>query len=152
MSAWRTFGRMTWKQRRLLAETVLWLAIARLMVVAVPFRRLSRRLGTQGRESSTEVHGESTQALVREIVWSLQAASRRLPWRCACIEQGIAGKMMLRRRAIGSTLYLGVARAGEGESQASAHAWLRSGPLVLTGAAGRDWYTVVSTFADIDES
>jgi hypothetical protein len=150
MSAWRTFGRLTWAKRRLLAEAVFCLALARLSVLTVPFRRLSRRLGTHGRESSTEAHAAPTVRVLGEIVWSLQAASRRLPWRCACLEQGIAGKIMLRRRGIASTLYLGVAREAQAGSAAAAHAWLRSGHFVVTGAAGRERYTVVATFADED--
>ena len=148
MSAWRTFGQLTWARRRLLAEAVLCLAVARASVLSVPFRHISRRLGTHGRESSAAAHAAPTLAVVGDIVWSLQAASRRLPWRCACLEQGIAGKMMLRRRRIASTLYLGVARADDDVREVTAHAWLRSGPLLITGAAGHDRYTVVSSFAD----
>jgi transglutaminase superfamily protein len=148
MTAWRTFAQLTWARRRLLVEAVLCLAVARLAVVAMPFRKLSRRLGAHGRESSTDIHAPPTLRIVADIVWALEAASRRLPWRCACIEQGIAAKMMLSRRSIASTLYLGVARVDEGEGRAAAHAWLRSGPFVVTGAAGHDRYTVVSTFAD----
>lgn len=152
MSAWRTFGNLTWARRRLLAEAVLCLGVARLAVVAIPFRRLSRRLGSHGKESSTDVHAAPTLRIVADVAWSLEAASRRLPWRCACIEQGLAAKMMLRRRRISSTLYLGVARAAEGDCRATAHAWLRSGPFVITGAAARDRYTVVSTFSDGDDA
>lgn len=152
MNAWRTFGRLTWADRRLLAEAALCLALARLSVLSIPFRHLSRRLGTRGRESSTAAHAVPTVRILRDVVWSLQATSRRLPWRCACLEQGIAGKMMLRRRSIASTLYLGVAREGEAGSHATAHAWLRSGHFVITGAAGRERYTVVATFADEDDA
>ena len=152
MSAWRTLRRLTWGDRRLLAEAVLSLAAARLLVLSTPFRRLSRRLGTRGRESSTAAHTEAGLRALREVAWALQAAARRLPWRCACLEQGIAGKMMLRRRGMASTLYLGVAREGEAGSPATAHAWLRSGPVVITGAAGRERYAVVATFADGDDA
>lgn len=150
MTAWRTFGRLTWGDRRLLAEAAFCLAVARLLVLSLPFRRLSRRLGTRGRESSTAAHGEATSRALGRVVWALQATARRLPWRCACLEQGIAGKMMLGRRGIASTLYLGVAREGEAGSRATAHAWLRSGHVVITGAAGRERYAVVATFGDED--
>jgi hypothetical protein len=152
MSAWRTFGRLTWADRRLLAEAVLCLGLARLSVLSIPFRHLSRRLGAHGRESSTVAHAGPTIRMLRDVMWSLQATSRRLPWRCACIEQGIAGMMMLRRRSIASTLYLGVAREGQAGAHATAHAWLRSGHLVVTGAAGRERYTVVATFSDEDDA
>ena len=58
--------------------------------------------------------------------------------------------MMLRRRGLPSTLYLGVARDGEAGSGARAHAWLRSGHVVVTGGAGREQFTVVASFADED--
>jgi transglutaminase superfamily protein len=152
MTAWRTFGRLTWGDRRLLAEAVCCLAAARLLVLSLPFRHLSRRLGARGRESAPAAHAEATARALRRVVWALRAAARRLPWRCACLEQGIAGKMMLRRRGVASTLYLGVAREGEAGSSATAHAWLRSGDFVVTGGAGRERYTVVATFADEDDA
>jgi hypothetical protein len=54
--------------------------------------------------------------------------------------------MMLKCRGVHSTLYLGVAK--EGEKGLSAHAWLRSGTLVLTGGPGKERFTVISTFAE----
>jgi len=146
MTALRTFGRLAWADRRLLAEAAICLAAARAMVLTIPFRRLSSRLGTAGRETSAAAPPEATTDTLRKVRWALQATSRRLPWRCACLEQGIAGKAMLRRRGIASTLYLGVAR--EADARATAHAWLRSGPLVITGAAGRERFTVVAAYAD----
>ncbi|MBD0318779.1 MAG: lasso peptide biosynthesis B2 protein [Gemmatimonadetes bacterium] len=144
MTALRAFARLGGAERRLFAEAVLCLAAARLTVLSIPFRHLSRRLGAHGRESSTAALDPATARALREVMWSLQVTTRRLPWRCACLEQGVAGKMMLRRRGIASTLYLGVAR-GDGPT---AHAWLRSGPYVITGDAGRERYTVVATYAD----
>ncbi len=148
MTAWRTLGRLSWADRRLLAEAAFCLAAARAMVLSVPFRHLSSRLGTSGRETPTAAPADATTDALRKVRWAVQAAGRRLPWRCACLEQGIAGKMMLRRRGIASTLYLGVAR--DPDSRGTAHAWLRSGPLVITGALGRERFAVVATFADED--
>ena len=151
MSTYGAFARLSWADRRLLVEAVLCLAVARLWVLLIPLRLLSRRLGRRGGESSIAAHSDATARMLAHITWSLQAISHRLPWRCACIEQGIAAKRMLRRRRIASTLYLGVARSPEPDSQPTAHAWLRSGPLFITGAPSHEQYTVVSSFADEDE-
>jgi hypothetical protein len=62
--------------------------------------------------------------------------------------QALAAKIMLTRRGICSTLYLGAAKAGEG---LAAHAWLRSGSVIVTGGPGRERFTVISTFADRGE-
>src|SRR3954468_22981621 len=100
MSTFGAFARLSWADRRLLVEAVLWLAVARLSVLFIPLRLLSSRLGRRGGESSMEAHSDASARILAQIMWSLQAISRRLPWRCACMEQGIAAKMMLRRRRI----------------------------------------------------
>ena len=56
----------------------------------------------------------------------------------------IAGMKMLERRKIESTLYMGTARNKQGHMMA--HAWLRSGKLIVTGADTMDQYTVVGVF------
>jgi hypothetical protein len=50
---------------------------------------------------------------------------------------------MLRRRGIHSTLYLGVDRA----TGFDAHAWVRVGRVIVTGAPEHRRFSVVSTFA-----
>lgn len=129
----------------LLAEAAGWLVAARLAVLVVPFRILSPRLGTHMAESPAEDDDRRGETL-RRVGWALRAISRHVPWRSACLEQGLAGKMMLRRRGVPNTLYLGVAR--DPSARVQAHAWLRSGGLVVSGADGRERFTVVSTFAD----
>lgn len=53
--------------------------------------------------------------------------------------------MMLRRRQIPSTLYLGVAKKEDGDL--NAHAWLRTGDAIILGGGGLERFSVVSTFA-----
>jgi len=72
--------------------------------------------------------------------------SRHLPWESKCLVQAISGKMMLRRRQIPSTLYLGVAKKEDGDL--NAHAWIRCGDRILTGARGHRQFTVVASFGD----
>jgi hypothetical protein len=77
---------------------------------------------------------------------AVQRAARNLPWECQCLVQAVAGKAMLRRRGLPSTLYLGVAK--DEDAKLCAHAWLRCGNVILTGREGADRFTVVSTFGD----
>lgn len=109
------------------------------------FPALSRCLGVRMHES-THDDEEADRAVLHRVRWAIGAVSRRAPWRCMCLEQSVAAKMMLRRRGIASTLYLGVAR-DSGES-IQAHAWLRSGSAYVTGGETRSLYTIVSTFAE----
>lgn len=124
------------------AEAIAYLALARVAVIALPFRLIARRLGTRQAETPAVagVHPAS-----RHVAWAIAAASRRMPWRTECLEQAIAAKAMLRRRGIASTLYLGMLR-----DPVAAHAWLRVGDLNVTGGQDVARYAVVASFADID--
>src|SRR5688572_13040102 len=107
---------MSWADRGLLVEATLRLAAARLALLLLPFRFLSPHLGAPMQETGEE---NTDPVLLRRVAWAVGAVSRRAPWRCQCLEQGIAAKMMLRRRRLANTLYLGVAR---GDQQIEAHA------------------------------
>lgn len=146
-SPWRTLLAISWADRFLLLETIVWLGIARVAVLLVPFKRLSTRLG-QAMAETPSTDDDSRRDSLRRIRWALDVMSRRAPWRCKCLERGIAGKMMLRRRGVPNTLYLGIARSSDPARHAlDAHAWLRSGSYFVTGGEDHDRYTVVSTFA-----
>lgn len=126
----------------LLAEAVVSLAIARLAIVTIPFRRIAPRLGRAGVESGPEyVRADE----LERISWALWAAGSRLPWRCKCLEQGFAAKLMLRRRKVPHTLYLGARHAQVG---LDTHAWVRSGVTAVTGGTG-DGFAIVASYADL---
>lgn len=133
-------GRRTSAADRLLAaEALLWLAAARLLVIALPFRALAR-LAERSR-TGTDTPAPQT---VRKIAWALNAAGARAPWRCKCLERAIGGTIMLRLRRYPATLLLGVARPAPG-GELKAHAWLRCGELPVVGEeAPVDDYAVVA--------
>ncbi len=70
--------------------------------------------------------------------------SRYTFWESMCLVQAIAALKMLERRGVASTLYLGTSRGASGEMLA--HAWLRSGPIYLTGFEQMRKFTVVALF------
>ncbi len=139
------FRQLSWADRLLLLEATVWLALVRLALLTVPFRRIAPRLGTLQHESATAVPSPTVQSASR-IGWAVRAMARRTPWESACLAQAISAKAMLRRRHIHSTLYLGVAKNKTQPMQA--HAWLRCGAAILTGAAGHEQYTILSSFAE----
>lgn len=141
----RRFFRRSWRDRLLLIEATVWLGLARLAIAALPFRWLAPYLGQQQRESPTTDVPDPHEH-VRRISRAVATMSWHAPWQSTCLAQAMAAKMMLRRRGIYSTLYLGVAK--DGEEGLVAHAWLRSGTTILTGEPGWERFTVVSTFAE----
>ena len=144
----RTFKavwRLSWREWRLLAEAGGCLVAARLAVWFVSFRRLATGLGDKMAESPAE-DTEAQRDRAALIGWAVEALGRRLPWMSQCLVQAVAATWMLQRRRIPSTLYFGLAKDTGGELQA--HAWVRSGTQVLTGAKERHAFTVVATFAE----
>lgn len=138
------FFKRSGPDRHLFVEAFCCLAIARLVLIAVAFRYIAPFLGQLRAESPR--HDALAATLATRISWAVQTAGRFTPWKSPCLVQAIAGKMMLKRRKIPSTLYLGVAKhANEG---LSAHAWLRCGDRILTGGALKEQFTVVSTFGE----
>jgi hypothetical protein len=145
VSRLRKFLGLTPAHRRLLLEAAVWLGVARLAILTLPFRRIAPYLG---RHMAQSPHGLESQRqdLVERTSWAVQTASRHLPWECTCLAQAMAGKAMLKRRGVPSTLYLGLAKAGEAQLQA--HAWLRCGERILTGWQGMGEFAVIATFAE----
>lgn len=137
------FLRLSWPERRLLAGAVFALGAARLLIVALPFRRFARILGQVQTESPAETSPER-EGWLEKLKWAIAAAASRLPWRCLCLEQAVAAGLILRWTGIPYTIYFGTVRV---ERDLEAHAWLQTGGLILTGARGRERFVVVSKFS-----
>ena len=80
------------------------------------------------------------------IAWAVRTASRYTPWESKCLAQAMAARMMLKRRRFPTTIYLGVLK--DDKAGLKAHAWIRCGERILTGAQGHGQFTVVATFGD----
>lgn len=131
-------------KRWLLLEAILWLGLARAAVVVLPLRWIMVGLGQSiGIATSTaQLVGNSE---LQGVAWAISVASRRTPWQSNCLAQALAGQIMLRRRGIASTLYLGVMK--EGPNMLVAHAWLSSQAMIVTGGHQQlERYVVVASF------
>jgi hypothetical protein len=124
----RRFGALDSVDKRLLTRAVAWLAIARLMMLAMSFKRLAERLSfsadTTGQDADPEI--------LSKVSWAVAAAANNVPWRSDCFPQTIAASRMLRKYGHGSTIHLGVERIGEDEL--AGHAWLTCGDVLVTGS------------------
>lgn len=142
---------LSWADRWLLAETYLLLGLARLAINIVPLRRLAPWFGKQAQETPGEISSAQMRQAER-IAWAVRTVSPHTPWQSNCYPQAFAAKLLLRRRQIPSTLYLGAALHPNSPGQTAAahamtaHAWLRCGPLYVTGGRGHDNYAVLAIF------
>lgn len=133
-------------ERLLLLEALMLLGVARLLVLAIPFRWFSVTLGRHMNEASRQIDPAELQHAIH-VGQAVRSAANNTPWESVCLPQAVVGQWMLKRRGIAATLYLGVAKAGQQPEQLSAHAWLRCGDVIITGAAGHRQFTVVATFS-----
>lgn len=131
-------------KRWLLLEATLGLGLARLAVLTLPFRWIMGGLGQQLGAAATTI--QPTQlADVQDIAWAIRLVSRRTPWHSNCLAQALTGLVMLQRRGIAGTLYLGVLKGRD--RHLAAHAWLHSNDMIVTGGSQLERYTVLAHFS-----
>src|ERR1700749_2147701 len=105
----RTFRRMSGRDRMYLFEAVLFLALARLVILTVPFRYTAKWLR---RAPET---GRCAPDLLRAVRRAIAIAAANVPWNAVCLPQAMAGKAMLARRGWGSAFHLGAAFDANGK-------------------------------------
>lgn len=130
----------------MLIEALLGLGISQIIITALPFKRIAGGLGEYMQESALTSNAAEI-PLIKSVSWAISIMSRHTIWESKCLAQAITAKYMLRRRNIKSTLYLGVAKNEKQEMLA--HAWLRSGEKIVTGARTKENFVVLSSFADL---
>ncbi len=130
------------RRRSLLAEALAALALARISMAILPFRRIAAWLGTPGIETPLSAD-DSQVTTARDIGWAVACVARRVPWDGRCLAQAIAASAMLRRRGLQGTVNFGAERGGSKEL--IAHAWLRFGPCIVTGGQGHERFRLFTT-------
>jgi len=138
--------RISWRQLPaicgLLAESGLFLALARLAIFLLPFRTIASFLDRPLRRAAPDPRERRRQR--NRIRWAIERAARLLPGETVCFPRGIAGFLMCRRRGIDSVLHYGAAVfPGEG---LKAHVWLQDGVYGITGQSVCADYCVLARF------
>lgn len=88
---------------------------------------------------------ESQRARALVFRRAIRKVARSLPFEPGCLAMGIVAMAMLRVRRQSSTLYFGLAK--EDGEELAAHAWLRTGDVIVTGGTRRsEGYVVVGQF------
>lgn len=134
----------TWLERWTLLEAVCLVAAARLAVVLLPFRWVSRWVGTSC-EQFDETSAGVADEIVNRVSWAAKAAGRHVPWRSECLEQALTACWMLGRRGGRGVICLGLSKNDNGEL--AAHAWVKCGDQMVCGARGHRTFTVVNMLA-----
>ena len=131
------------KDKQLFIEALITLFWVKLVVILFPLRWYSKILGTEHKTSMDEPT-TYLDDIAFKISQAITRSKRAFPWKPKCLCEAVSAKIMLNRRHVNSTLYLGVAKD---KGSLIAHAWLICGTKFVTGRAGSEKFTVVSSFA-----
>lgn len=133
------------KRKLIFLEAFYFLGWARIRK-AGKFSSLAFSLGEHMRVTNENVPENIDEVYeLKRISEVLKVVSKYTIWQSVCFEQAVAAMKMLERRKIESTVYFGTARDEKGNFVA--HAWLRSGPFIITGGEVKDQFTIVSMYA-----
>ena len=107
------------------------LAVARILVAALPFNYWRRTLGFANH--SVE-HG-------RARLWAshVEWAARRSPFATKCLPRAMALSWILRRRRIGHTIVFAVRPADLRDGRDALHAWVEAGGRTIIGNLPGPW-------------
>jgi hypothetical protein len=131
--------RLRAEQRRYLVKASVLLGFASAAVALLPFR-FAIRFGCVPLSRRHRSLAEPS-----DIVWAVQAAARRLPWRTKCIEQGIVAQRMLRSVGVEALLHYG-ARNDPMSGKLEAHVWVSAGETVVIGGEEAAGFREIATF------
>jgi hypothetical protein len=138
----RKLRRLSWQDRLLLLESVVYLAIAGFAIRALPFRFIGRL--AERPNGGMELPRHIRLTTVRRVRWAISQATARVPWQTMCFQQGLAAQLMLRRRGLPSVLYYGAAQ--HEPIGLHTHVWVRVGDIDVIGTESVDRFAVLATF------
>jgi hypothetical protein len=128
------FRALSGPDKWMLVHATVWLALARVLTLVMPFRKLAIWLSSK----SNAAIGDPDSELLLRIGYAVRAAANNVPWRSDCFPQSIAGLMLTRHHGYRSTIHLGVERVSGNEI--AGHAWLTCGDTVVIGGEDVDRY------------
>lgn len=140
----KVFFNIPWFSKILLLEALIYSAVARSVILLVPFKKYKKYIGIPNQETPLEIDSEKYY-IINAVSWAVQRICSRTPWQSKCLVQALTAQKMLRKRKLSSTLYLGVNK--KNEKNLNAHAWLRCGHFIVTGGRIRNEYIEVAKFS-----
>lgn len=133
------------KYRRVTILSRVYSAYYRFRLLYTPMDRLKRKMGILGEETAKEPLGAAYDEMLETISIKVNCICERTKWESKCLVRALTAQKLLKYYKVPTTLYLGVRKEGD---KLLAHAWLRAGDYIVTGANRGEFatYTVVAQF------
>ena len=132
------FVSLSTRERTLLVQATILLAVARIGLRTLPFatlRNILSKLSTIGTHSGGRM---SDNRVGKQVVWAVDTVGRHLPLIGTCLTQALAAHVLLSRSGLQSDLRIGVTRDPNGKFVA--HAWLeKQGAILIGGDCSKDY-------------
>ena len=142
ISGWKSklskFSKLDGADKWLLFRATALLLIARIMLAAMPFDRLSARLATESDLIATECDPK----ILARVGYAVRVAASQVPWRSDCFPQAIAAQKLLKHYGQAAKIHFGVERVGDNGLEG--HAWLTSGDTIVIGDTDLTRYTEIT--------
>ncbi len=129
------------KYKKLCLAAFCYSAYYRFGILLVKPARLYKYWGVRGEESPKEDTMDNYRYAYR-VAYAVDRICTRTAWESKCLVRALTAQVLLKRKGIHSTLYLG---CGMEDGKMVAHAWLRCGKVYVTGGKGES-YAVVDKF------
>ncbi|NNE24801.1 MAG: lasso peptide biosynthesis B2 protein [Rhizobiales bacterium] len=140
------FVELSRKRKLALIEAAALLMAAWAATRFLPYAWWTRLLGPAGTVQQA-IRPQAGTPVSKIVSWAVRTAARQFPWQVTCLPQAIAGRWMLARRDVDSTLCIGVrsARTAGGQG-AQMHAWLAIEDWVSEERGAGDDYRIIARF------
>jgi len=138
------FQALEWQRKKSFLQAYFLLGIMRAAVLLVSFKRLSRSLQHHPEQAPPQLLDVAQLKQAEAIGWAVMTAAGHTPWNSNCLAQALTAQRMLSKQHIPGMFFLGVKKD---QQQLDAHAWLQCDGQILTGKAGHEAFTIVSTFS-----
>lgn len=142
-----TFRGLSTRSKLLLPLAWLLLGVFRVIILLIPLKRLAPLFGRDaGIDPWLPLVTSPQISRARDIRRAVALAVKYSPWSPNCYPQALTARVLLRLHRIPHVLFFGLARSANAGGL-DAHAWLISGPVVVSGGPSFGRYTVVRMFA-----
>ena len=138
--------KLTFADWLLLAQCFYFLALSKRKIKFLTFQKVAPTLGNLNQDVRFDLT-PTEYAESEKIRLFTMRASRLVPWRSVCMDQAMTGIILLKKKHIPCTLYMGVRKKDEGQGL-DAHAWVVCGDKIVLGGQKSLFYTVTARFAN----
>lgn len=140
----KSFSGTSTQVKQLFLQTYFLSGVVKLTLIFLPFSRVLKWQGKVNIESP-ERHDPPTEEFRKSLQSALRLCNKYTIWKTECYTQALTGKIILNKRGIPGTVYIGFKKDENGTY--TGHAWLRSFDRTITGYEEKNSYKVHSLYS-----